>query len=122
MRLNGLNRIYKKLTGYFLLILFFGYFATITFFPHTHMVDGVTIVHSHPYKSHSENVPLSHNHSKDGFFLIQFISNFIATAPFLFFGVAIIRTTLNSRRLIKNENLYLNLYLCSHHLPRAPTS
>jgi len=122
MRLDGLKRIYKKLTGYFLLILFFGYLGSVTFFSHTHIVDGVTIVHSHPFRSQPGDVPVNHNHSKNGFILIHFISNFIATVPIVFIGSAIIRTTLNSRRLIKNENLYLNLYLCSHHLPRAPTS
>jgi hypothetical protein len=121
MRLDFLKRIYKKLTGYFLLILFLGYFGSITFFPHTHIVDGVTIVHSHPYKSQPGNVPVNHNHSKNGFLLIQFISNFIAIAPILFIGVVIIRNTFNTRLLIQGENLILNLYRYSTHRPRAPT-
>ena len=122
MKSDGLKRIYKKITGYFLLILFLGYIGSITFFSHTHIVDGVTIVHSHPYKSHSGDVPVNHNHSKDGFIIIQFISHFIASAPIILIGFAIIQTTLNSRCSIKYENLYLNLYLCSHNLARAPTS
>ena len=122
MKLYFLKQIYKKLSGYFLLILFCGYFGFITFFPHTHIVDGVTIVHSHPYKSHSGDVPVNHNHSKDGFLLIHFISHFIASAPIILIGFAIIQTTLNSRCSIKHENFYLNLYLCSHNLARAPTS
>jgi len=122
MRLDGLKRIYKKITGYFLLILFLGYFGSITFFPHTHIVDGVTVVHSHPFRSQPGNVPVNHNHSKDGFIIIQFISHFIASAPIILIGFAIIQTTLNSRCSIKYENLYLNLYLCSHNLARAPTS
>jgi len=122
MKSDGLKRIYKKITGYFLLILFLGYIGSITFFSHTHIVDGVTIVHSHPYKSHSGDVPVNHNHSKDGFLLIHFISHFIASAPIILIGFTIIQTTLNSRCSIKYENLYLNLYLCSHNLARAPTS
>jgi len=122
MKSYFLNQIYKKLPVYFLVILFCGYLGSITFFSHTHVVDGMTIVHSHPYKSQPGSDPVNHNHSKNGFILIQFISNFIVTAPIVFIGVAIIRTTLNSRCPIKDENLYLNLYLCSHHLPRAPTS
>jgi len=122
MKLDGLKRIYKKLTGYFLLILFLGYFGSITFFPHTHIVDGVTIVHSHPFRSQPGDVPVNHNHSKDGFLLIQFISNFITVAPFLFFGIVILRKILNIRILIPDINLNFSLYRYSPHLPRAPTS
>jgi hypothetical protein len=122
MRKISLKRIYKKITGYFLLILFLGYFGSITFFSHTHIVDGVTIVHSHPYKSHSGNIPFNHNHSKNGFIFIQFISHFIVAAPIVLFGAAIIRKILNIWLLIHNENLNLNFYHYNSHLPRAPTS
>ena len=39
----------KKHTGIriFFLVLFWGYFADITFFTHSHIIHGVTIVHSH---------------------------------------------------------------------------
>jgi hypothetical protein len=120
MKLDFLNQVYKKLLGYFLLIFFCGYLSSITFFPHTHIVDGVTIVHSHPNKSHSGNVPHNHSHSKNGFLLIQFISHFIATAPFLFFGIKIIRKALNIRILIPGTNLNFSLYHFSAHRPRAP--
>jgi len=122
MRKINLKRIYKKPLGYFLLILFCGYFASITFFPHTHIVDGVTIVHSHPFKSHSGNVPVNHNHSKDGFVLIHFISHFITTALLIFLGITIFRKTLNIRILIPDTNLNFSLYPYSPHRPRAPTS
>lgn len=36
---------------FFLPILFIFYFGGITLFTHTHVVNGVIIVHSHPYKS-----------------------------------------------------------------------
>jgi hypothetical protein len=121
MRRSKLIQIYRKLLGYFLLILFCGYFSSITFFPHTHIVDGVTIVHSHPFKSHSGNVPVNHNHSENGFLLIHFISHYIATVSIIFIGAAIIRSELNIRLLIQEETLILNLFLCSAHRPRAPT-
>jgi len=122
MKLDFLKQIYNKLPGYFLLIIFCGYFASFTFFPHNHIVDGITIIHSHPYKSHSGNVPVNHNHSKNGFLLIQFISNFIAIAPIVFIGVVIIRKTLNIRILIPDTNIKFSLYCYSLHRPRAPTS
>ena len=119
-RIN-LSQIRKKLLGFSLLILFCGYFGSITFFPHTHIVDGVTIAHSHPYKSQPGDDPINHNHSKNRFLLIQFISHFIASISIIFFGVAIIRSELNIRLLIQEENLILNLFLYSAHRPRAPT-
>ena len=121
MRKINIKWIYKKLLGYFLLTLFCGYFASITFFSHTHIVDGVTIVHSHPYKSHSGNVPVNHNHSKDGFILIHFISRFIAIALFIFWGIAIFRKTLNIGIPIPDTNINFSLYRYSPHRPRAPT-
>ena len=122
MKSYFLNQIYKKLPGYFLLVLFCGYLGFITFFPHNHVVDGITIVHSHPYKSQPDDVPVNHNHSPNGFILIHFISNFIATALLIFWGIAIFRKTLNIRILIPDTNLKFSLYHYSPYLPRAPTS
>jgi hypothetical protein len=122
MRRSTLIRIYKKLTGFFLVILFCGYLGSITFFPHTHIDDGVTIVHSHPYKSHSGSVPLNHNHSKNGFLLIQFVSSFVTTVPVLFFGVVVIRQIINKVSRNQDEPLILNYYLLGANRSRAPTS
>jgi hypothetical protein len=122
MKLDFLKQIYKKLLGYFLLLLFCGYFSSVTFFPHSHIVDGVTVVHSHPYKSHPGNNPVNHNHSKEELIFIQFISHFKAIAPLIFFGVAIFWKILNARVLITETNLYFSLHHYSPFLPRAPTS
>ncbi len=122
MILYFLKQFYRKLPGYFLLIIFCGYFTSVTFFPHTHIVDGVTIVHSHPYKSHSGNVPVNHNHSKDGFILIHFISHFKVTAPVIFFVIAIFVKVLNTRILFPDTNINFSFFHYSPHLPRAPTS
>jgi hypothetical protein len=120
MRLNKLSQIYRKLLGYFLLIFFCGYLGSITFFPHTHIVDGVTIVHSHPFKSDKNGLPI-HNHTTNGFLLIHFISHFIATISIILLGHAIIRSEINIRLLIQDENLILKLFLYSAHRSRAPT-
>lgn len=40
-----------KFMRFFLPILFIFYFGGITLFTHTHVVNGVIIVHSHPYKA-----------------------------------------------------------------------
>lgn len=39
-------------------LLFIGYIGSISLFTHTHVVNGVTIVHSHPFKSGT-----SHQHN-----------------------------------------------------------
>lgn len=58
---------------YFLPILFVSYLAGITFFTHMHVVNGVTIVHSHPFKKGAE-----HNHSTVELLLIHFLSHLTA--------------------------------------------
>ena len=46
---------------WFLPVLFISYMAGITLFTHSHVVNGVTIVHSHPFKKGSE-----HSHTTVG--------------------------------------------------------
>jgi hypothetical protein len=74
-------------------VLFLGYYGSITLFPHCHIVNGVTIVHSHPYK-HSADPKKSpgHQHSDDEFVLIHLISNFLATFVFINILVDILKT------------------------------
>jgi hypothetical protein len=115
-----LKPAYKKLTGYFLLIIFSGYFASVTFFTHTHIVDGVTIVHSHPFRSHSGNVPVHHQHSENGFVLIHFLSHFMTITSLSVYGVAIIRKALRNLSVIADENIVRDFsYYCTY-LLRAP--
>lgn len=47
MRFNK-GKILKPLTG-LLLLLFVGYVASITLFYHDHTINGMRVVHSHPY-------------------------------------------------------------------------
>jgi hypothetical protein len=122
MRKINIKWIYKKLLGYFLLTFFCGYFVSVTLFPHSHLVDGITVVHSHPYKSHQGNNPINHNHSKEELIFIQFISHFKAIAPLIFFGVAIFEIFLNTSSLLPETDLYFSLQHYSPFLPRAPTS
>jgi len=44
---NWIGNSYRCL----LLFLFLGYYSSITFFTHSHIINGVTIVHSHPFNS-----------------------------------------------------------------------
>lgn len=51
-----------------LLALFLSYQAGITFFTHTHDIDGYVFAHSHPYSG------ASHNHSSSQLFSLAHIS------------------------------------------------
>lgn len=121
MRRISLIQTYRKLPAYFFFLLFCGHLMLFSLFPHNHIVDNVSIVHSHPYKSHLKNVPFNHNHTKSGFLLFQFISNLIASVPVLFIGVANIRNILNIRSLLQEDNFRLNQSICFLYLPRGPT-
>lgn len=50
MRRENVN----KLIHLFLLALFLSYYGSITFFSHYHVVNGVTIVHSHFFCGHTD--------------------------------------------------------------------
>jgi hypothetical protein len=75
-----------------LLVLFLGYYGGITLFPHSHIVNGITIVHSHPYKqgkgSNSSNLP----HTGKEFQIIQVLSEFISTAVVLSVTALLLRS------------------------------
>jgi hypothetical protein len=81
----------SRLTGYFFLILFLGFFGSNTFFTHSHIVDGNTIVHSHPFKKDQNGNP-THQHSAKGYLLIHIINNFTALAvASILFAVALLK-------------------------------
>jgi hypothetical protein len=95
--------------------------GSIIYFPHTHKFNGITITHSHPYKSNPGNDPVSHNHSKDGLLLIQSISDFVSIVPVIFLGILVTRKLLNNTFFNHTETPLLRFYLLSAR-PRAPTA
>lgn len=58
-----------------LLVLFSLYMAGVTFFTHSHVIDNVRIVHSHPYK----NKPQKHDHTVADLLVIDQITHFSST-------------------------------------------
>lgn len=111
----------RNISGYFLILIFCGYFGSTSFFPHSHIVNGVTIVHSHPFKSNPGDAPVSHNHSRNGFQLIQFISGFIAIASALYIVTAVLINVLTTLFPVKNELIRFNSNIISANRPRGPT-
>lgn len=79
----------KKHTGIriFFLALFLGYFADITFFTHSHITHGVTIVHSHfscPLPTNKDSRSSRHDHSANALILIahaQMWHSLVQTSP-----------------------------------------
>lgn len=68
----------KKHIGirFFLLVLFLGYFTDIHFFTHSHIINGVTIVHSHfTWPSEKKDLPAKHTHSGKALELMSQVSD-----------------------------------------------
>ncbi|MBU1012261.1 MAG: hypothetical protein KKG99_04595 [Bacteroidetes bacterium] len=105
---------------YFFFVLFIGYYASITLFTHTHIQNGVTIVHSHPFSNGTEKNPVKHQHTANGFLLIQVLSILITLVSFLSFSMGVLIAVLKKYILQKNEeNLSICFYISSNGL-RAP--
>lgn len=67
-----------KFIHLFLLALFLSYYGSITFFSHYHVVNGVTIVHSHFFCGNSDSDGgADHTHTAKEFTLIAHLGNFI---------------------------------------------
>ena len=72
-RKNEVKRLLLNITRYFLPILFVSYLVSFTFFAHLHVVNGVTIVHSHPFKKGA-----AHQHSTVELIHIHLLSHLTA--------------------------------------------
>ncbi|MFI3248425.1 MAG: hypothetical protein R3Y39_04775 [Rikenellaceae bacterium] len=78
---KNIANIKSTVTG-MLLLLFVTYFANISLFLHYHVVDGVTIVHSHIHDSdHTQDPFDTSTHSKRELTLINALSIFFAETP-----------------------------------------
>jgi len=116
----GIKDYICKSLRYFLLFLFIGYFGSITLFFHSHIINGVTIVHSHPFNSDngagSTNVP----HSEKQLLLIQLLSVFFTTVITVAFADVILRSLLYEIPVGNIEERYdFSCGYCTYSL-RAP--
>lgn len=69
------NERWKIALKLVLLIIFICYTTPAIFFTHTHVINNVTIAHSHPYKT-GENGKPSHHHTEAQIQLIHTLSTF----------------------------------------------
>lgn len=111
-----------KIMRWFLPVLFISYMAGITLFTHSHVVNGVTIVHSHPFKKDSP-----HSHTTVEFQLIHLLNHVVTTGAGIFFlslqFIACLLYTL-SWRPDRQDTVRPSWawYLCGHLLPGDRTS
>ena len=111
---KGLIAVSKLL----LLSLFIFYYVSITFFTHSHVINGVTIVHSHYYQTENSgksSLP-NHNHNESQISLISALSLFQSLQ--ICFGSFILILLVGQKKLFKNnyflyffEKLRNNLHL-----------
>ncbi len=76
------HKIYNTFK-YFLLLLFVGYYGGIALFYHAHTLNGVVVIHSHPYKQSSSNkFPFEpHKHGKGEYALIHLLNKIVVEEP-----------------------------------------
>jgi len=89
-----------------LLILFLGYYSSITFFTHSHIINGVTIVHSHPFNSDKGGGSSNSPHSDKSLLIIQLLSELISTIFSINFAILILRILLDKLPRISIKNGY----------------
>ncbi|MCI1640196.1 MAG: hypothetical protein LKI42_02840 [Bacteroidales bacterium] len=99
----------------FLLALFMWYWASITLFPHAHVIDGVVVVHSHPF--HTPNETHSEKQLETIFALTIFQSSCLQVFPAALAPVWVILRIFYIA-IIENV-LSINYYFSS---PRSPPS
>lgn len=71
-----MQEVLKKYLKWLLPMLFIGYCFVISLFEHAHVVDGVIVVHSHPFKTLPEGA--AHQHSTTELQLFYFLTHFSA--------------------------------------------
>ena len=106
------------ISKYFFLLLFIGFLGSITLFNHAHIVNGVTIVHSHPFKSDSNGKPL-HSHSENGFITIHFLSVILISSILCYLSVQPFRHVSHKIINIITKRFVEQTFLRSYSL-RAP--
>jgi hypothetical protein len=113
-----LKKLSTEISKYFFLVLFIGFFGSITIFSHTHVVNGVTIVHSHPFKSDNKGNPL-HSHSDKGYITIQLLSSFIFSSTLIYYTFGELAGVINKLSIRLKEQQVNDLYHYCYSL-RAP--
>ncbi|NLN30173.1 MAG: hypothetical protein GX158_02885 [Bacteroidales bacterium] len=121
MRPGNSIRKYKNIAGLFLVLLYLGYLGSVTFFHHSHTIGDITVVHSHPHKSHNDNSHSGHDHSEYQLILIHFLSVIITIGTVVFYGITITQKAYHRIFLYRKEIIIPNLNFSGINRPRAPS-
>lgn len=105
----------RGLVGMILLFFFLGQFFDSTLFTHTHIIDGVLIVHSHPFNILEKH---HHQHSKEQLVVIYRITHAVFTAPATLTPISPIFETVALPKIRKIVSP--DIYLIVHASLRAP--
>lgn len=107
---------------YFLLVLFLGYFGSVTLFVHTHMVNGVQITHSHPYNPFTSDALPGHQHSANELMVIDALSHFLTAGLFLFFAFKFFERRIVTEHFRKTIDFFHSFRFLSAYGLRPPPS
>lgn len=111
----------NKTVRIILLAILTFFYISVTFFPHSHTVNGVTIVHSHPHKKLPDKTPVPHSHSNSEFILIEFLSSILLFAGIALAGILVFKNNIRIRSVIFSERVTNLLSYLSSCRPRAPS-
>ena len=115
------NKDIQSIVKVIFLTLFICYAGSITFFFHSHIINGVTIVHSHPYKADEKGNPL-HTHTGSEIQLIQFLSSWHSVGKITFtFTFKVFQPYYIIKRASKTESV-IKGFTNYFYLLRAPPS
>ncbi|MDH8701131.1 hypothetical protein M2138_000470 [Dysgonomonadaceae bacterium PH5-43] len=78
-----------------IVLMFAYYIASVSFFSHSHVINCVTIVHSHPFAKDSEGNP-THQHTGTELQLIEHLSSIVFPA------IIFVATTISILLVLKN--------------------
>lgn len=100
-----LNQGTKQVSEAILLALFVVYFVSTNFFGHKHLVNGVLIVHSHPFSQTEQ-----HNHSCETINLLQQLSHVV----YKFVSLILILSAFIHLLFVFSERVFAHCVLSIH--------
>ncbi|MCO5256702.1 MAG: hypothetical protein M9926_08070 [Lentimicrobium sp.] len=104
----------------FLMILLLGFYFSVNFnYRHRHIVDGMVMVHSHPFSDDNPDAPFKqHQHQPGSLFLVA-NDNVLASPPVYFQSQPVVFLPLDSKPVLKDISLHSQVLLIGNGL-RAP--
>jgi hypothetical protein len=105
---------------YLIIIFFSGYYSSISFFPHSHIIDGIKVTHSHIYNPFNQEEIPDHQHTQNEILVIDMLSHFVTTTIIVLISFGIV-VFFHVKTPIKKNHEFVSkfFFVCSNGL-RAP--